>query len=308
MEKRSKIYLAGHTGLIGSAILRRLEKEGYSNIITRTQQQLNLTRQADVEEFFKKEKPEYVILAAAKVGGINANMSSPAQFIYENLAIQSNVMHSAYLYKTKKLLFFASACSYPRVCPQPMKEEYLLSGNLEPTNAPYAVAKIAGITMCQAYNRQYGTNFICALPTNAYGSGDTFDLKDSHVIPALIRRFHEAKIKKAPEVTVWGTGRARREFIFSEDVASATLFLMRKYNSSEIINLGVGYDVTIKELTEIIKRVVGYKGRIVFDTSKPDGMPRKMLDVSRLKRLGWQEKVFLEEGIGQTYEWYLKEY
>ena len=306
MEHNAKIYVAGHTGLIGAAIISRLKSEGYTNIITYTHKELDLTHQSDVEAFFKNERPEYVFLAAAKVGGIYANSTYPAQFIYENLAIQTNVIHSAYKYEVKKLLFFGSACSYPRDCPQPMKEEYLLSGYLEPTNEPYAVAKIAGIKMCQTYNKQYGTNFICAIPTNVYGPNDNFDSNNSHVIPALIRKFYEAKEKGLSEVTIWGTGEVRREFIYVDDIADACLYLMEHYNESDIINIGVGEDISIKELAHIIREVVGYGGDVLFDKSKPDGVPKKMLDISRMRSYGWHVKVRLKEGISLTYEWYKK--
>lgn len=306
MEKDSKIYIAGHTGLVGSAVFHKLEREGYKNIVKKTHQELDLTHQIEVEVFFKTEKPQYVILAAAKVGGIHANSTYPAQFIYENLTIQTNVIHSAYLYGVEKLLFFGSACSYPRDCPQPMKEEYLLSGCLEPTNEPYAVAKIAGIKMCQAYNKQYGTSFICTTPTNVYGPNDNFDLDNSHVIPALFRKFHEAKVKKHSAVTIWGTGSPIREFIYADDLAEACLFLMKNYNSSEIINVGSGEEISIKNLAYFIKDIIGYYGEITFDTSKPDGAPRKVLDGSKLKNLGWEAKTSLKEGISKTYHWYLK--
>jgi GDP-L-fucose synthase len=304
--KEDKIYIAGHTGLIGSAILRKLKQEGYSNIILRTHTELDLTSQSDVEFFFQKEQPQYVILAAGKVGGIRANITYPAQFIYENLVIQTNIIHSSYRSGVKKLLFLGSACSYPRDCPQPMKEEYLLSGYLEPTNEPYAIAKIAGMKMCQAYNWQYGTNFICAVSANVYGPNDNFDPHDSHVIPALIRKFHQAKMKGDTSVIVWGTGTPCREFICADDLADACIFLMHNYNKSEIINIGSGEAVSINELTRIIKEVVGYSGEIVFDTSKPDGVPRKVLDISKLRSLGWYPKINLREGIRKTYEWYLE--
>lgn len=304
MQKDAKIYIAGHSGLIGSVICRKLKEAGYKNILTKDHRQLDLVNQQEVEKFFKSVSPDYVILSAARVGGIQANTLYPAQFIFENLAIQNNVIHAAYLYGVKKLLFFSSACSYPRDSTQPIKEEYLLSGVLEPTNEAYAVAKIAGIKMCQAYNQQYGTNFICAMPANVYGPGDNFDFADSHVIPALIRRFHEAKMKEEPSVIVWGTGRPRRQFIYVDDIADAAIFLMYNYDSSEIINVGTEYDITIKELVNIIKEVVGYEGGVSFDTSKADGMPRKTLDVSRLTTLDWQAKVTLLEGIKKTYEWY----
>lgn len=306
MEKKAKIYLAGHTGLVGSAILRKLKAGGFKNIITIGRQQLDLTNQAQVNKFFKMKKPEYVILAAAKVGGIHANISYPAQFIYENLSIQANVIHSSYLYGVRKLLFFSSTCAYPRACAQPMKEGHLLCGYLEPTNGPYAVAKIAGIMMCQSYNRQYGDNFICAIAANTYGPGDHFYPRDSHVIPALIRKFHEAKIKNYPAVTIWGSGRPKREFLYVDDLADASLFLMLNYQDRKVINVGTGQEISIKELTHIIKDIIGYKGKIIFDVSKPDGAPRRLLDVSRLKSLGWQAKTPLATGIKSTYDWYIK--
>ncbi len=304
MEYNSKIYIAGHRGLVGSAILRRLESEGYKNIIHRARKELDLTRQSAVEAFFEKEKPGYVFLAAAKVGGIYANSTYPAEFIYSNLMVQANVINAAHFYGVEKLLFLGSSCIYPRDCPQPMKEEYLLSGYLEPTNEPYAVAKIAGIKMCQSYNRQYGANFISVMPTNLYGPNDNFDLMDSHVLPALIRKFHEAKVNDNPYVEVWGTGNPQREFLYVEDLADACLFLMENYDKKEIINIGTGEDVTIKELAGIVKEVVGYDGEMHFDRSKPDGTLRKLLDVSRINSLGWQAKTPLREGIKKTYEWY----
>ncbi len=304
--KDTKIYIAGHTGLIGVALLSKYKKEGFENIVVRIHKELDLTRQSDVDDFFRTEKPQYVILAAAKVGGIHANSKYPAQFIYENISIQTNIIHSAYLYGVKKLLFFGSACTYPRKCPQPMKEEYLLSGYLEPTNEPYAVAKIAGIKMCQAYNKQYGTNFICAVPTNTYGLNDNFSPEESHVIPALIMKFHNAKQKNESAVTIWGTGRPMREFIYVDDVADACFFLMHRYNESNIINVGTGREVSIKELAHLIKEVVGYDGKIIFDTSKPDGSHRKSLDVTNLKNLGWQAKTSLKDGLQKTYHWYLR--
>jgi len=308
MQKEDKIYIAGHKGLIGSAIVNRLRRDGYNNLVLKTHQELDLIRQSEVEDFFKRERPQYVILSAGKVGGIKANISYPAQFIFENLAIQNNIIHSAYLYQVEKLLFFASACSYPRESPQPIKEEYLLSGYLEPTNESNAVAKIAGIKMCQAYNRQYGTNFICAVPTNVYGPQDNFDPEDSHVIPALISKFHIAKINKDASVRVWGTGNCRRQFIYVDDIADAAIFLMNNYDNSQILNLCTEYDVTIKELTDMVKEVVGYEGKVIFDISKPDGIPRKMLDASRMKGIGWQAKTPLKEGISRTYVWYKDHY
>ncbi|HHT9158363.1 MAG TPA: GDP-L-fucose synthase family protein [Candidatus Brocadiaceae bacterium] len=306
MTKDSKIYIAGHRGLVGSAILQRLQTDGYLNVITKTHQELDLTRQADTEAFFKKEMREYIFLSAAKVGGIYANSTYPAQFIYENLAIQTNVIHSAYLCGVKKLLFLGSACSYPRECPQPMKEEYLLSGYLEPTNEPYAVAKIAGIKMSQAYKKQYGINFICAIPTNIYGPNDNFNSENSHVISALIKKIHETKEKGMQSVTIWGTGKPMREFIYVDDVADASVFLMKHYDGSEIINIGSGEEISIRELAFCIKEIVRFEGDIIFDTSKPDGSPRKSLDITRLKKVGWQAKTPLRDGLKKTYEWYLK--
>lgn len=315
MNKDSRIYVAGHKGLVGSAILRKLTTEGYSNLITWSHQELDLMRQDKVEAFFESERPEYVFLAAAKVGGILANNTYPADFIYNNIIIQTNVIHAAYMASIKKLLFLGSSCIYPRDCPRPMKEEYLLSGKLEPTNEPYAIAKIAGIKMCQSYNRQYGTHFISVMPTNLYGPGDNFDLKTSHAFPALIRKFHEAKmtqksritsIEKNDIVTVWGTGSPRREFLHVDDLADACLFIMNHYDQNEIINIGVGKDISIKELAEMVKEIVGFEGDIYYDHSKPDGTPRKLLDVSRLESLGWQSRISLRDGIKQTYEWYLE--
>ena len=308
MEYNSKIYVAGHRGLVGSAILRRLESEGYKNIIHKTRKELDLTRQSAVEAFFEKEKPEYVFLAAAKVGGIYANSTYPAEFIYSNLMAQANIINAAHIYGAEKLLFLGSSCIYPRDCPQPMKEEYLLSGYLEPTNEPYAVAKIAGIKMCQSYNRQYGTNFISVMPTNLYGPNDNFDLMDSHVLPALIRKFHEAKVNDKPYVEVWGSGNPKREFLFVDDLADACLFLMENYDKSEIINIGTGEDISIKELAEMVKEIAGYEGDIRFDSSKPDGTLRKLLDVSRINSLGWKAKTPLKAGIEKTYEWYKSQY
>jgi len=306
MDKDAKIYVAGHTGLVGSALVSRLTELGYKNLIVLTHAKLDLTLQKDVEDFFKKEHPEYVFLAAAKVGGILANSTYPAEFLYSNIMVQSNVIHSSYLFGVKKLLFLGSSCIYPRDCPQPMKEEYLLSGYLEPTNEPYAIAKISGIKMCQSYNRQYGTNFISVMPTNLYGSNDNFDLQNAHVLPALIRKFHEAKIAGRSEVIVWGTGYPRREFLYVDDLADACIFLMNNYDSSEIINIGVGKDIPIKELAMLIQKIVGFEGDLVFDKSKPDGMPRKLLDISKLSSLGWQAKTSLREGIERTYQWYFE--
>lgn len=305
MKDDSKIYIAGHTGLVGSALVRKLEREGFGNLILRPSGELDLRDGPAVAAFFEVERPEYVFLAAAKVGGIWANSHYPAEFIYSNLAVQINVIHNAYLYGAKKLVFLGSSCIYPRHAPQPMKEEYLLTGALEPTNEPYAVAKIAGIKMCQAYNRQYGTDYISVMPTNLYGPNDNFDLENSHVLPALIRKFHEAKEAGSGSVVVWGTGSPRREFLHVDDLADACLFLMQTYDSSELINIGAGEDITINDLALLIKEVVGFKGRIEFDPSKPDGMPRKLLDVSKMSALGWQPKLSLSKGIAETYAWYV---
>lgn len=305
MEKNAKIYVAGHRGLVGSAIVRRLRRSGYENLVFRSSGELNLERQERVEAFFDQERPEYVFLAAAKVGGIWANSTFPAEFIYNNLVIETNIIHASYLFEIKKLLFLGSSCIYPKHCPQPMKEEYLLSGYLEPTNEPYAVAKIAGIKLCQAYNRQYGTCFISVMPTNLYGPGDNFDLKTSHVLPALIRKFHEAKEKGEAFVEIWGTGAPRREFLYVDDLADACLFLVNHYDEDEIINVGVGKDQTIWELAQLVGEVVGFEGELRFDASRPDGTPLKLLDVSRLTALGWEARTPLREGVKQTYQWYL---
>ena len=358
MKKNSKIYIAGHNGLVGSALYRRLDSEGYSNLVVRKHSDLDLTRQADVETFFKSEKPEYVFLAAAKVGGIMANDTYPAEFIYTNLAIQNNIIHGAWKTGVQRLLFFGSSCIYPRGCPQPMKEGYLMTGPLEPTNEPYAVAKIAGIKMCQSYNRQYGTRYFCVMPTNLYGPNDNFDLETSHVLPALIRKSHLSKlahqgdwegIKKDekrfgaipeevkqsiglnaffsndqklppefnPSVQLWGTGNPRREFLHVDDLASACVFLTRLKeedlsdffdpNHTPLINIGCGEDFTIKEIASIVSGVVGYKGDVSWDQTKPDGTPQKLLDISQIKRLGWKPKIDLKEGILRVYEWYLRE-
>jgi GDP-L-fucose synthase len=306
MKKTSKIYIAGHRGLVGSAIIRNLEKNGYTNLITKTHSELDLLDSVAVSNFFKKEKPEFTFLAAAKVGGIHANDTYPADFIYQNLQIQNNIIHNAYLNNAKKLLFLGSSCIYPRECPQPIKEEYLLTGPLEPTNEAYAVAKIAGIKMCQSYNKQYGTKFISVMPTNLYGINDNFDLENSHVLPALLRKFHEAKLNNEPEVVMWGTGKPMREFLYVDDMADACIYLMNNYSDSEIVNIGTGEDVTIQELAKTISKVIDYDGEIVNDTSKPDGTPRKLLDVSKLHSLEWQHKISLENGIKKTYDWFLK--
>lgn len=305
MKKDSKIYVAGHRGLVGSAIVRKLKDSGYENLVVRTYEELDLVRQERVEEFFEEERPEYVFLAAAKVGGIWANSQFPAEFIYSNLVIETNIIHSSYLYGVKKLLFLGSSCIYPKHCPQPMKEEHLLSGYLEPTNEPYAVAKIAGIKMCQSYNRQYGTRYISVMPTNLYGPGDNFDLKTSHVLPALIRKFHEAKMGGDKSVEVWGTGAPRREFLYVDDLADACLYLMNNYDGGDIINVGVGKDQSIRELAEMVGDVVGFEGDLRFDPTKPDGTPLKLLDVSKLTALGWQVDTPLAEGIKKAYQWYL---
>lgn len=305
MDKQSKIYVAGHRGLVGSALLRELAKQGYTNIITRTHQELDLLDSQAVAGFFAAEKPEYVFLSAAKVGGIGANSTRPAEFVYENLMIGTNVIHQSYLHGVKKLLFLGSSCIYPKMAPQPIKEESLLTGPLEPTNDAYAIAKITGIKMCEAYNRQYGTKYISVMPTNLYGINDNFNLESSHVFPALIRKFHEAKVNGDPEVTVWGTGTPIREFLFVDDLAEACVYLMNTYEDSKIVNIGTGVGVTIRELAESIAKVVGYKGQLVFDTTKPDGTPVKINDVSYLKSLGWQAKVDLLTGIEKTYAWYM---
>jgi len=305
MDKGAKIFVAGHRGLVGSALVRALEREGYRNLVVRTSGELDLREQAATLSFFEKERPEYVFLAAAKVGGIVANNSYPAQFIYDNLMIQNNVIHSAYLSGVTKLLLLGSSCIYPRLAPQPIREDALLTGPLEPTNEPYAIAKIAGIKMCQSYNRQYGTRFISAMPTNLYGPNDNFDLTTSHVLPALLRKFHEAKLSGAESVTVWGSGTPYREFIHVDDVAEASLFLMERYEGWEPVNVGSGRELTIRELAEKIGRVVGFAGELRFDTSKPDGTPRKLCDVSRLHALGWQHRIDLDQGLKDTYHWYL---
>jgi len=307
MDKKSKIYLAGHRGLVGSAIKRKLESKGYSNLIFRTHGELDLTNQQAVNEFFEREKPEYVFLAAAKVGGILANNTYPAEFIYENLMIEANIIHASYRNGVKKLLFLGSSCIYPKLAPQPLKEEYLLTGPLEETNEAYAIAKIAGIRLCKHYNQQYVTNFISVMPTNLYGPNDNFDLETSHVMPALIRKFHEAKVKNEPEVVIWGTGKPLREFMHVDDMADACVYLMEKYNTDDIgefVNIGVGKDITIGELSEVIKEIVGFEGTIRKDLSKPDGTPQKLLDITKLSSLGWKAKISLRDGIEQTYEWY----
>jgi GDP-L-fucose synthase len=306
LQRNARIYVAGHHGLVGGAIWRRLERAGFTNLIGRTLHELDLREQAAVARFFAETQPEYVFLAAARVGGIRANNTYPAEFIYDNLMIQTNVLHQAYLHGVKKLLFLGSSCIYPKFCPQPMKEEHLLSGKLEPTNEPYAVAKIAGITMCQAYRRQYGAPFYAAMPTNLYGPGDNFDPLDSHVIPGLMRRIHEAKVQGAEEVTIWGTGTPRREFLYVDDLTDACLFIMEHYEDPEIINVGVGEDLSVAELARLVVEVVGFKGRLTFDPGYPDGTPRKLLDVSRLSDMGWQAQTSLETGLKVTYDWFCR--
>jgi GDP-L-fucose synthase len=306
MNTESKIYVAGHRGLVGSALVRALRRHGYERVVSRTRAEMDLEDQASVQEFFQRERPEYVFLAAARVGGILANDTYPADFIRSNLAIQLNVIEAAYRAGVEKLMFLGSSCIYPKFAPQPMKEAHLLTGELEPTNEPYAIAKIAGIKLCQSYNRQYGTNYVAVMPTNLYGPGDNFDLQSSHVLPALLRKFHEAREAGASSVVVWGSGAARREFLHVDDMAEACLFLMERYDSSEIVNVGCGEDVSIGELAGLIREVVGYDGEIVYDRSKPDGTPRKLLDVSRLRELGWSPRITLADGVRDTYEWYLR--
>ncbi|AQU80164.1 MULTISPECIES: GDP-L-fucose synthase [Planococcus] len=306
MKLDSKIYVAGHRGLVGSAIVRNLQKNGYTNLVFRTSQELDLTKAGQVSAFFQKERPDYVFLAAAKVGGIVANNDYPADFIRDNLMIQTNVIDTAYQNNVKKLLFLGSTCIYPRLAVQPMREDSLLTGELEPTNEPYAIAKIAGIKMCQSYNRQYGTDFISIMPTNLYGPNDNFDLTSSHVLPALIRKFHEAKMNHVTTVEVWGTGAPKREFLYSDDLADAAVYLMNTYSGNDLVNIGMGKDISIKELAEKIGETVGYQGEIVFNTSKPDGAPRKLVDVSRLKSLGWEAGISLDDGLELAYKWFLE--
>lgn len=302
MNKEDKIYIAGHRGMVGSGIWHTLEAKGYTNIIGRTREELDLLNQQDVADFFASEQPKYVFLAAAKVGGIIANSTYPAQFIHENLQIQNNIIHQAYVHGVTKLMFLGSSCIYPKLAPQPLKEEYLLTGELEPTNESYAIAKIAGIKMCEAYRDQYNCNFISVMPTNLYGPNDNFDLKNSHVLPALIRKFHESKMQSQTEVEIWGTGSPLREFLHVDDMASACVYLMENYNEKEFVNIGCGEDISIKDLALLVKDIVGYTGELTFDASKPDGTPKKQLDISRLKNNGWEPKVGLREGITQVYE------
>ena len=305
MEKTAKIYVAGHRGMVGSAILRKLEKEGYTNLLTRTSSELDLRDQIAVAEFFKSEKPEYVFLAAAKVGGIVANNTYRAEFLFDNLQIQNNIIHQSYLNDVKKLMFLGSSCIYPKMAPQPLKEEYLLTGLLEETNEPYAIAKITGIKMCDAYRAQYGCNYISAMPTNLYGYNDNYHPQNSHVLPALIRKFHEAKINNSSNVTIWGSGTPMREFLFADDLADACYYLMHNYNEPHLINVGTGEDLTIKDLALLIKYIVGFKGELVFDSTKPDGTPRKLMDVSKLHSQGWKHKIDLPEGIKLAYQDFL---
>ena len=307
MEKNSKIFVAGHRGMVGSAIYRKLQKEGYQNIITRTSKELDLRNQQAVTDFFAVEKPDYVFLAAAKVGGIVANNTYRADFLYENLAIQNNVIHQSYLNGVTKLMFLGSSCIYPKLAPQPLKEDYLLTGTLEPTNEPYAIAKIAGIKMCDAYRDQYGCNFISVMPTNLYGLNDNYHPENSHVLPALIRKFDEAKNNGSKEVVIWGTGSPMREFLYADDLADACYYLMENYNEPNLINIGTGEDLTIKDLALAVKKTVGFEGELVFDTSKPDGTPRKLMDVSKLHNLGWKHQIELEEGLKLAYQDYLSE-
>jgi GDP-L-fucose synthase len=304
MEQTAKIYIAGHKGMVGSGIERKLRKEGYNNIVTRTSSELDLRNQQAVNDFFEKEKPEYVILAAAKVGGIHANNTFRADFIYDNLMMEANVIHAAYQYQVEKLLFLGSSCIYPKLAPQPLKEAYLLDGQLEATNEPYAIAKIAGIKLCEAYRAQYACNFISAMPTNLYGPNDNYDLQNAHVLPALIRKFHEAKVQQTTEVVLWGTGKPMREFLHVDDLAAACCFLMQDYNEAEFVNIGTGVDITIAALAQLIKEIVGYEGNIINDTTKPDGTPRKLMDVSKMKALGWSAQIDLESGIRSVYEAY----
>jgi GDP-L-fucose synthase len=307
MEKNAKIFVAGHRGMVGSGIVRKLKENGFLNIQTRTSAELDLRNQEAVDTFFKTEKPEFVFLAAAKVGGILANNTYRAEFLYDNLLIESNIIHSAYKHETNKLLFLGSSCIYPKMAPQPLKEEYLLTGLLESTNEPYAIAKITGIKLCEAYRDQYGCNFISAMPTNLYGEGDNYHPDNSHVIPGLIRRFHEAKINRKANVEIWGSGTPLREFLYVDDLANACLFLMNQYNEKLFVNIGTGIDQSIKDLAGLIKEVIGFEGSIDFDTSKPDGTPRKLMDVSRLSAMGWNYSISLKEGLAKTYEFFKKE-
>jgi GDP-L-fucose synthase len=304
MQQHQKIYVAGHKGMVGSALVRKLQALGYTNILTRSSAELDLRNQAAVQSFFKEEQPAFVFMAAAKVGGIHANNTFRADFIYDNLMMEANVIHAAYQYQVEKLLFLGSSCIYPKLAPQPLKEAYLLDGQLEATNEPYAIAKIAGIKLCEAYRAQYACNFISAMPTNLYGPDDNYDLQNAHVLPALIRKFHEAKMQQAPEVVLWGTGKPMREFLHVDDLAAACCFLMQAYNEAEFVNIGTGVDITIAALAQLIKEIVGYEGNIINDSSKPDGTPRKLMDVSKMKALGWSAQIDLESGIRSVYEAY----
>lgn len=307
MDKSAKIYIAGHRGMVGSALVRQLNEQGYNNLVLRTSKELDLRNQEAVNNFFTTERPNYVILAAAKVGGIHANNTYPAEFIYDNLMIEANIIHASYVNKVTKLLFLGSSCIYPKYAKQPIKEEYLLTGALEPTNEAYAIAKITGIELCKFYRKQYGCDFISAMPTNLYGINDNFDLETSHVMPALIRKFHEAKVNNYPEVVMWGTGKPKREFLYVDDLAYACLHLLKNYSEELHVNIGTGEDVEIRELAEMIKEIVGYQGKIVNDTSKPDGTPRKLLDVNLLKSTGWNFQMELSDGIRNVYDWYLND-
>lgn len=302
MEKQARIYVAGHNGMVGSAIVRKLQAAGYTNLLLRSSKELDLRNQAQVEAFFQQHKPDYVFLAAAKVGGIMANNTFRGEFLYDNLMIEANVIHQSYVHGVKKLLFLGSSCIYPKLAPQPLKEEYLLTGFLEPTNEPYAIAKIAGIKLCENYRSQYGCNFISAMPTNLYGPNDNYDLNNSHVIPALLRKFHEAKLRGDADVVVWGTGSPLREFLHVDDLAEACYFLMMHYNEALFVNIGSGVEISIKDLALLVSRIVGFTGQVVFDTTKPDGTPRKLMDVSRLKAMGWQDRITLEAGLADTYQ------
>lgn len=308
MDKTSKIFISGHKGMVGSAITRKFLEEGFTNLILKTRQEVNLLNQNEVKTFFETEKPEYVILSAAKVGGIKANMTSPADFLYENLQMQNNLIWAALKYDVKKLLFLGSSCIYPRECPQPMKEEYLLDGKPEPTNEGYALAKIAGIKLCEKIYDQYGKTFISCMPTNIYGENDNFDIESSHVIPALMRRMHEAKLNNSNEVVIWGSGESRREFLYVDDLADAVFWLMENYEEKQFLNVGTGKDVSIKELAFLIKEIIGYEGELIFDITKPDGMPKKLLDVSKINSLGWKYKIELEDGLKKTFDFFLEKY
>lgn len=308
MQKQNKIYVAGHRGMVGSALYRNLKTNGYTNLITRTSKELDLRKQQAVTDFFDEEQPDYVLLAAAKVGGILANNTYKADFLYENLTIQNNVIHESFKHEVKKLLFLGSSCIYPKLAPQPLKEEYLLTGLLEPTNEPYAIAKIAGIKMCDAYRNQYGCNFISVMPTNLYGTNDNYDLRNSHVLPALIRKFYEAKINDEPSVTVWGSGKPRREFLHADDLADACIYLMQNYDEAGLVNIGTGEDISIYDLALLIQKITGYNGEIKFDASKPDGTPRKLMDVSKLHALGWYHKIELAQGIELAYKDFISKY